>query len=102
MNGAFDEDLTGSRFKMLVQQPDTESLPRIGGDEVLAKLVKAGAVVLAQLTDIGGVHVAQSGVVLNAVVPHRQHRYLLVKCCQRALRGLQPSSDKLTERDVDH
>jgi hypothetical protein len=59
---------------MLVQQPDTEALPRLGGDEILAQLFQAGAVVLAQLPDVGGIHVSQRRVILNTVIPHRQHR----------------------------
>jgi hypothetical protein len=58
---------------MLVQQPDTEPPPRIGGDEILAQLFQTGAVVVAQLTDVRAVHVAQRLIVLNAVIPHRQH-----------------------------
>ena len=59
---------------MLVQQPDTEAIPGIGGDEILAKLFQAGAVVIAQLPDVGGIHVPQRLVILDTVIAHRQHR----------------------------
>jgi hypothetical protein len=63
---------------MLVQQPDTEAMPCIALGQILAQLVQTGAIVVAQDTDIGGVHVRQHRVVLNAVIPHRQHIYLLI------------------------
>jgi hypothetical protein len=63
---------------MLVQQPDTEALPGIGGGETLTRLFQADAVALAQHTDVGGVHVGQRGVALIAEVPHRQHRIFLI------------------------
>ncbi len=51
-DGALDENLSRLRLEMLVQQPDTEPPPRIGGDEILAQLFQTGAVVVAQLTDV--------------------------------------------------
>jgi hypothetical protein len=71
---ALDEDLSRFRLEMLVQQPDTEAIRRIGGDEILAQLFQAGAVVLAQFSDVGGIHVPQRLVILDTVIAHRQHR----------------------------
>jgi hypothetical protein len=42
---------------MLVQQPNSESLPRFGGDEVLAEFSKTTTIVLIEHADVGGVHV---------------------------------------------
>ena len=50
------------------------AITRIAVDEELAELRETGPVVLGQLTNVGGIHVAQCHIVLNAVLPHRQHR----------------------------
>ena len=68
--------------------------PRIGGDEILAELFQTGAVVLAQLADVGGVHIAQHRVVLNAVIPHRQHCYLLIDLVQELLKSAARSVER--------
>jgi Helix-turn-helix domain len=67
---AFHKDLAGGRFEVLVQQPDCEALKCIGKDEVLAQFVETGAIVLAQHSHVGGVHVAQRDIILNVVIPH--------------------------------
>jgi hypothetical protein len=68
---------------MLVQQPDTEARPRIGGGKILPQLLKTRPVILAQHTDVGGIHVGQLRIILNAVIPHRQHPYPLNPVQQR-------------------
>ena len=75
--GTLDEHLAVGRLEMLVQQPNAESLPCIGGDETLAEFGKAGAIVLSEDTDLGGIHVEQRRVVLNTVVPYHQHSLYL-------------------------
>jgi hypothetical protein len=57
-DGPFHKDLSGGRFEVLVQQPDRESPPGIGGDELVAQLVKTSAVGVIQHRDVGGVHAA--------------------------------------------
>jgi hypothetical protein len=58
---------------MLVQQPNSESLPRLGGDEVGAEFGKTGAIVLSQHTNVGGVHVEQRRVVGYPVITYQKH-----------------------------
>ena len=52
---AFRENLSRGRLKVLVQQPDRESPPGIGRGEIVAQLVKTGAIGLIQQSDVGGV-----------------------------------------------
>src|SRR5262245_22041130 len=72
-SNALDDDLTAAWFKMLVQQPHSEPLPRFGGDEVLAEFAKTRTIALRQGTDVGSVHVEQLRVVLYVVITYHQH-----------------------------
>jgi hypothetical protein len=59
--------------------------------QILAQLLQTGAIVIAQDNHIGAIHVRQQRVVLNAVIPHHQHSYLLI---------FEGNSVQLTERPV--
>jgi hypothetical protein len=55
---------------MLVQEPNCESLPSLGRDEVLANLRKTSTVVITQGPDVGGVHVGQRLIVGHTVITY--------------------------------
>jgi hypothetical protein len=67
-DGAFDEHFAGLGYEVLVQEPQLESLPPVGGHQILCEVVKAVPVILGQNTDIGGVHVGEFGVVTGSVI----------------------------------
>ena len=58
---------------MLVQQPNSESLPRLSAGEVLAEFGKTGAIVLTQHPDVGHVHVQQPRVVGYTMITYLKH-----------------------------